>query len=117
MIKNSTYFVDIDGTIVMYREFEHLLETPAEPIQEVIDSINEEYQKGSHIVITSARPVEYLHFTEKEMKKIGLKYHQIILGIGRGTRFIINDIDPDAPTVKRAVGINLIRDKGYQNKL
>jgi hypothetical protein len=58
-----------------------------------------------------------LDFTKKELKKIGLKYHQIILGIGRGTRFIINDIDPENPTVKRAVGINLIRDKGYKNKL
>jgi hypothetical protein len=117
MIKNSTYFVDIDGTIVKYRQFDKLLQTKAEPIQEVIDNINEEYDKGSHIVITSARPIEYLDFTKKELKKIGLKYHQIILGIGRGTRFLLNDIDPENPTVKRAVGINLIRDKGYKNKL
>ena len=117
MIKNSTYFVDIDGTLVKYRQFDKLLQTKAEPIQEVIDNINEEYDKGSYIVVTSARPIEYLDFTKKELKKIGLKYHQIILGIGRGTRFIINDIDPENPTVKRAVGINLMRDKGYKGKL
>ena len=117
MIKNSTYFVDIDGTIVKYRQFDSLLSTKAEPIQDVIDSLNEEYDKGSHIVVTSARPIEYLEFTKKELKKIGLKYHQVILGIGRGTRFVINDIDPDNPMVKRAVGINLIRDKGYKGKL
>ena len=58
-----------------------------------------------------------LERSEKELKKIGLKYNQVILGIGRGTRFVINDIDPDNPTIKRAVGINLIRDKGYQGKL
>jgi histidinol phosphatase-like enzyme len=117
MIKNSTYFVDIDGTIIKYRQFDKLLQTKAEPIQEVIDSINEEYDKGSHIVVTSARPIEYLEFTKKELKKIRLKHHQVILGIGRGTRFVINDIDPDNPTIKRAVGINLIRDKGYQGIL
>ena len=83
----------------------------------ISSNINEEYDKGSHIVITSARPIEYLDFTKKELKKIGLKYHQVILGIGRGTRFVINDIDPENSTVKRAVGINLIRDKGYQGKL
>lgn len=92
MIKNSTYFVDIDGTIVKYRQFDKLLQTKAEPIQEVIDNINEEYDKGSHIVVTSARPIEYLDFTKKELK-------------------------PENPTVKRAVGINLMRDKGYKNKL
>jgi hypothetical protein len=117
MIKNSTYFVDIDGTIVKYRKFDYLLETKAEPIQEVIDNINEEYEKGSHIVITSARPIEYLDFTKKELELLGIKYHQIVLGIGRGTRFLLNDIDPEKPTVKRAVGVNLIRDKGYKGKL
>jgi histidinol phosphatase-like enzyme len=117
MIKNSTYFIDIDGTIVKYRQFESLLKTKPEPIQEVIDNINEEYDKGSHIVVTSARPIEYLDFTKKELKKIGLKYHQLVLGIGRGTRFVLNDIDPENPTVKRAIGINLVRDKGFQGKL
>ena len=117
MIKNSTYFVDIDGTIVKYRQFDKLLSTKAEPIQDVIDNLNEEYDKGGHIVVTSARPPEFLKFTEIELRSIGLKYHQLILGIGRGTRFVLNDIDPDNPMVKRAVGINLIRDKGYQGKL
>ena len=109
--------MDIYVTIVKYRQIDSLLSTKAEPIQDVIDSLNQEYDKGSHIVVTSARPIEYLEFTKKELKKIGLKYHQVILGIGRGTRFVINDIDPDNATVKRAVGINLIRDKGYQGKL
>lgn len=117
MIKNSTFFVDIDGTIIKYRQFDKLLEIKAEPIQDVIDNLNQEYDKGSHIVITSARPKEYLEFTKKELKNINLKYHQIILGIGRGTRFVINDIDPNNKTVNRAVGINVIRDEGYKNKL
>lgn len=117
MIKNSTYFVDIDGTIIKYRQFDKLLKTKTEPIQEVIDKVNKEYENGSHIVVTSARPIEYLEFTKTELKSIDLKYHQIILGIGRGTRFIINDIDPENPNVKRAVGINLIRNEGFKNKL
>lgn len=112
-IKNSTYFVDIDGTIVKYRQFAKLLFTKAVPIKDVIDNLNDEYDKGSHIVVTSARPIEYLDFTKKELVSIGLKYHQLILGIGRGTRFVINDIDPEEPLKNRAVGINLIRDKGY----
>lgn len=114
MIKNRTFFVDIDGTIVKYRQFDSLLNEEAEPIQDVIDFVNLEYKTGSHIVITSARPIEYLEFTKKELEKIGVKYHQLILGIGRGTRYVINDIDPEKPTIKRAEGINLIRDMGWK---
>jgi hypothetical protein len=32
--------------------------------------------------------------------------------IGRGTRYIINDRDPEAPEADRAVGINLNRNEG-----
>jgi hypothetical protein len=114
MIKNPTYFVDIDGTLVVYRKFDELRSTPPVPIQSVINKINEEYDSGAHIVITSARPVEFLEFTEQELNSIGIKYHQIILGIGRGTRYVINDKDPEFPDIDRAVGINLIRNKGIE---
>ena len=37
VIKNPTYFVDIDGTIIKYRKFSELGQTTPEPIQDVID--------------------------------------------------------------------------------
>jgi hypothetical protein len=51
-------------------------------------------------------------FTKQELEKIGVKYHQLVMGIGRGTRYIINDKDPEVPEVDRAVGINLNRNEG-----
>ena len=112
MTKNPTYFVDIDGTLVLYRKFDELRTTPAVPILSVVNKVNEEYENGAHIVITSARPDEFLEFTKAELISIGVKYHQIILGIGRGTRYIINDKDPEFPDIDRAVGINLTRNSG-----
>ncbi len=112
MIKHPTYFVDIDGTLIKYRKFTELHSTPPEPIQSVIDKVNNEYDNGAHIVITSARPSELELFTKQELEKLGVKYHQIIFGIGRGTRYIINDRDPEQPDVDRAVGINLNRNQG-----
>jgi hypothetical protein len=114
MIKNETYFVDIDGTLIKYRKFQHLLSETAKPIKSVVEKVKEEYEKGSHIIITSARPEIFRDFTKKELKDIGVEYHQLILGIGRGARVIINDKDPDFPKDKRAIGINLVRDKGIQ---
>lgn len=112
MIKHPTYFVDIDGTLVKYRKFTEINEVPPTPIQSVIDKVNSEYDNGAHVVITTARPSEYELFTKQELEKIGVKYHQLIMGIGRGTRYIINDRDPEAPEVDRAVGINLNRNQG-----
>ena len=79
VIKNPTYFVDIDGTIVKYRKFTELSSTPPEPIQDVIDYVNEHYNSGSVIIITTARPDSYELFTKQELEKIGVKYHQLVM--------------------------------------
>lgn len=113
--KHSTFFVDIDGTLVKYRKFEELSTAKLEPIQEVVDFINKSYDEGCHIVITTARTEPYRLFTKQELEKIGLKYHQIIMGLGRGTRILINDKDPDKPELDRAVGLNLTRNEGFKN--
>lgn len=112
MIKHPTYFVDIDGTLIEYRAFNDLKSIVPIPIQSVVDKVNNEYNSGAHIVITTARPNELELFTKQELEKIGVNYHQLIMGIGRGTRYIINDRDPEAPEVDRAVGINLDRNQG-----
>lgn len=115
-MKNHTFFVDIDGTIIKYREFENLLNTEPEPIQDVIDFVNQQYDEGAIIIITTARPSELELFTKQDLEKINLKYHQIIFGCGRGTRYVINDRDPEYPDTDRAIGFNFNRDKGFNDK-
>jgi len=112
MIKHSTYFVDIDGTLIKYRPFDQIQTEAPESITSVLDFIKTKYEEGSHIVITTARPSELELFTKQELEKIGVNYHQLVMGIGRGTRYVINDKDPQAPEVDRAVGINLKRNEG-----
>ena len=112
--KNPTFFVDIDGTIVQYRKFNELETAVLTPIQDVIDTINKYYDEGACIVITSARPIQFELFTKQELEKIGVKYHQLVMGIGRGTRVVLNDKDPENPEIPRALGINLNRDKGWE---
>ena len=115
VIKNPTYFVDIDGTIVKYRKFTELSSTPPEPIQDVIDYLNEQFTNGAVIIVTTARPASYRLLTEHELNVIGLKHNQIIMNCGRGSRIILNDLDPDNLEIPRAVGINLKRDEGLKN--
>ena len=113
--KHPTFFVDIDGTIVKYRKFSELSTAILTPIQDVIDFINKSYDDGCHIVITTARPQSFELFTKQELEKLGVKYHQILMGIGRGTRVVLNDKDPDAPELPRAWGINFTRDEGLKD--
>lgn len=113
--KSPTLFVDIDGTLVKYRKYESLHESVLTPINEVIDFVNSHYESGSVIIITTARPEKYRHFTVLELNQIGVKWHQLVMECGRGTRVVINDKDPENPNLERAVGINLIRDTGFES--
>jgi hydroxymethylpyrimidine pyrophosphatase-like HAD family hydrolase len=113
VIKNPTLFVDIDGTLVKYRKFNELSESVLTPIQDVIDFVNEQYDNGAIIIITTARPSSYNLFTKQELEKIGVKYHQLVMDCGRGTRVVLNDMDPKNP-IQRAVGINFVRDGGFE---
>jgi hydroxymethylpyrimidine pyrophosphatase-like HAD family hydrolase len=113
-IKNPTFFVDIDGTLVQYRKFNELSTSVLTPIQEVIDVVNKYYDEGAVIVITTARPSSYELFTKQELEKIGVKYHQLVMDLGRGTRVILNDKDPENEQIPRALGINLNRNQGWE---
>jgi hypothetical protein len=37
------------------------------------------------------------------------------MNCGRGTRVVLNDVDPDKPELPRAIGINLKRDEGLKD--
>jgi len=111
MEKKNTYFCDIDGTIFKYRKFETYENTKAEGIKSTIDYLNQAASEGHMIILTTARP-EYLRMhTEIELHENYVPYDRLIMGIKRGPRYLINDMDPKKPE-KRAIGINLERDKG-----
>ena len=109
--KKNTYFCDIDGTIFKYRKFETYTSTDAEPIETTVDKLNEWYDKGHQIVLTTARPENLREHTIMELAKTYVPYDKLIMGIERGPRYIINDMDPNKPG-ERAISINLKRDKG-----
>jgi len=116
MEKKRTYFIDIDGTIFKYRKFETMSSTPAEVAPNMQKYLHMLKDNGHMIVITSARP-EYLYqFTVDELIYYDIPYDRIVLGIERGPRYLINDLDP-SKAGKRAIGINVVRDKGLTLEL
>lgn len=114
MEKKNTIFCDIDGTIFKYRKFTEYETTKAVPIQSTIVYLNDQYNLGHMIVLTTARP-SYMHdHTVNELQTNSVPFHKLVMGIERGPRYLINDMDPSNHE-KRAIAINLIRDKGINN--
>ena len=111
MDKKSTIFCDIDGTIFKYRKFETYETSEAELIPSTADYLKQQHEQGNMIVLTTARPENLLDHTIRELDSNSVPYHRLIMGIERGPRYLINDMDP-AKEGERAIAINLIRDKG-----
>jgi uncharacterized HAD superfamily protein len=110
-VKKNTYFVDIDGTIFLYRKFETYLETAAQVIKSSKQFLQKVRDEGHMIVLTTARPRSMRIHTEYELSVNNIPYDELIMGIERGPRYLINDMDPKA-SGERAIAINVIRDKG-----
>ena len=111
MEKKNTYFVDIDGTIFKYRKFESYESSNPEPISSTIEYLGAQEKLGHLIILTTARPESMREHTIKELEQCNVPFHSLIMGIERGPRFLINDMDPNNPG-ERAIAINVVRDQG-----
>lgn len=114
MIKKCTIFCDIDGTIFEYRKFETYQTSSPTIVENVKQRLLKANEEGHCIVLTTARP-EYLRdHTLIELQMANIPFHQLVMGIERGTRILINDMEN--PEEKRAYGINLLRNEGFSDK-
>ena len=114
IVKKETYFVDIDGTIFTYRKFETYTKTEAEVIPSSKRFLQQKRDEGHMILLTTARPEDLRDHTILELQKNNIPYDRLIMGIERGPRYVINDMDPAKPG-KRAIGINIERNGGIKS--
>lgn len=111
VVKYYTIFCDIDGTIFNYRKFNTYLTSTPTPVTSVVNELNRLKKEGHTIVLTSARPEELRQHTIKELNNADVPFNQLVLGLARGTRFLVNDMED--PTKPRAVSVNIKRDEGF----
>lgn len=111
MDKKNTYFVDIDGTIFVYRKFETYKETKAQVIKSSKQYLQQRKDEGHIIILTTARPENMREHTIMELQKNNVPYDRLIMGIERGPRYLINDLSPNEPG-DRAIALNLKRNEG-----
>ena len=89
----ATFFIDIYDTIIPHGD------NKSPPFPKSVQTINDLYDKGHQIILTTARGEEYdFHFqtkyskkkTIKMLEKHKIKYHQIVWN-SSSPRIIIND--------------------------
>jgi uncharacterized HAD superfamily protein len=111
----KTIFIDIDGTLIRQVRFEDLDENKVDVLPGVKQKMDNWYEAGHHIVITTARPEDLRTITENQLKIAGIRYHQLVMGIGRKERYLINNSEKLTPEISRAIGISVKRDEGFEN--
>jgi len=109
----KTIFCDIDGTLIEHLPPTQTAKSGFTPtaLPGTIETLLEWDKQGYNIILVSGRREGARQETERQLSDLGIIYDQLILGIGGGKRYIINDRKP-AGGEDYALAINLDRNTG-----
>jgi len=111
----KTIFCDIDGTLV-----KHVPPATAqdptfemELLEGTIEKLLEWDRLGYNIILTTGRKEGLRQQTERQLQKAGIFYDHLIMGLGGGARYLINDNKPSG--TESAFSICIERNKGIKD--
>ena len=114
-IKPKTIFCDIDGTIFKHAHtISDVLQEPAQLLQGVLQKFNQWDSAGHKIILVTARKESTRAVTEAELNRLGIAYDQLVMGVGGGTRYLIND-KLQLEDADRSVAVNVQTDAGFDS--
>tara|TARA_R110000803_G_scaffold207155_2_gene274899 strand:+ start:2431 stop:2808 length:378 start_codon:yes stop_codon:yes gene_type:complete len=112
-MRPKTIFCDIDGTLV-----EHYPPTKTTThditlklLPGTLEKLLEWDKLGYNIILVSGRRESSRLATEKQLSKLGIIYDKLVLGVGGGKRYLIND-RKQYTNEDYAIAINLDRNLG-----
>ena len=108
-----TLFVDIDGVVVTNSgEYSKISWGHTRGIKKNVDYLNSLYDnRETQIILVTARPEWYREITEEQLKREGVKYHMLIMGLLHAKRVIINDYSLTNPY--RSCGAINVKRNGF----
>ena len=114
-LRPKTIICDIDGTLVKHSKpnISALKSYIPELLDGTLDKLNEWERSGYNIILLTGRKESMRKVTENQLTQLGIYYDQLIMGVGGGPRFLINDYKPDG--TEAAFAINIERNKGIKN--
>ena len=112
MTRPKTIFLDIDGTLVSHLgSIEKQFTESLQLLPGTLEKLSEWDRKGYNIILTTGRRESTRKRTEEQLAEKGIYYDQLIMGIGGGTRILINDKKPDRDD-ETAISLSLKRNEG-----
>jgi hydroxymethylpyrimidine pyrophosphatase-like HAD family hydrolase len=111
----KTIICDIDGTLVRHYDPHTISKSThkMELLPDTIEKLLEWERKGYNIILLTGRKESMRQVTEQQLQDIGIFYDQLIMGVGGGARYLINDYKPSGE--EAAFVINVERNKGINN--
>ena len=102
----TTIICDIDGVLVYHSN------NPLDMkiVSGTLDKLIAWQKKGYNLILITGRRESMRGITELQLENAGIAYDQLIMGIGSGRRYLINDMKPDFKHT--ALVVNLERDEG-----
>ena len=111
----KTIICDIDGTLITHHA-PHISANESyvpELLEGTLEKLNEWERKGYNIILLTGRKESMRRVTEQQLSKLGIYYDQLVMGMGGGPRYLINDCKPEG--TEAAFAINIIRNEGIKN--
>ena len=114
-IRPKTIFCDIDGTLVKHNP-PSLTSKPdykMELLEGTLEKLMEWDKNGYNIILITGRKESLRDITEKQLSEVGIFYDYLVMGIGGGARYLLNDNKPEG--AEAAFAINIPRNTGINN--
>lgn len=114
-IRPKTIICDIDGTLVFHNKPTKAANpaTKLVLLEGTLEKLLEWDRLGYRIILLTGRKESMRAVTERQLAEAGIFYDQLVMGVGGGTRYLVNDTKPDGR--ETAFSINVIRNKGIGN--
>ena len=107
----KTLFIDIDGTILKHQgTFSEISMKEATLLPDARDRLNEWCSKEYKIILTTGRRESMRKTTELQLGRLGIPYDQLVMGLSKGNRIVVNDRRPNGDDTAFAINVN--RDYG-----
>ena len=82
-------------------------------LEGVVEKFNEWDSHGHKIILCTARKESARKMTEDSLKRLGICWDVLLMGLTSGVRVLINDKINDN-IQDRAIGVNLITNSGFK---
>jgi phosphoglycolate phosphatase-like HAD superfamily hydrolase len=113
-MRPKTIFLDIDGTLLKHQGgLSQIAATPPVLLDGVHEKLDEWDKKGYRIILITGRKESMREITKNQLKQVGIYYDRLIMGVGNGPRFLINDTSAEGEDT--AFGITVKRNNGIKD--